>query len=421
MTMYNLLIILLTNLLRLFVIRRFMRIFFETRFIKRKYEISAYTIFYASTSLFYLMFHLPLLNMAVNLLATFYITLIFEGSLKKKAFVTFLVYIINMVCDIISAFSFSQYNVNSKDYAVFEILTVLLILVCELIVEKIVTVKTNLEYRVPYLFVLLLIPSTSIVMLNFIISHCSNSLIIIFTSCGILIINIIVFYLYNAIAETYKQKYESEILKQQLKVFQNQLEVIMQSQEKIRSLKHDMKHHIKELTFMAKECETNQISEYLNKMQEFMDNPDEYVYSGNMDTDGIINYMIQKAKKTLKDVKVKICIPEHMNTHSFDLNVILGNLLENSIEAASFTDKKILYFNMEMEKGIIYIRISNSYNGNILVNQNKFLTTKKDKAEHGIGLRNVKKIVELYDGTLDISYEKDMFIVDVMLYTEKLK
>lgn len=421
MTMYNLLIILLTNLLRLFIIRRFMRIFFETRYVKRKYELCVYSIFYASTSLFYLMFHVPLLNMAVNLLATFLITLIFEGSFKKRAFVTFLVYIINMVCDIISAFSFGQNNVSSKNYAVFEILTVLLILVCELIVEKIVTVKTNLEYRVPYLFVLLLIPTTSIIMLNFLISHCGHSLIIIFVSCGILLINIIVFYLYNAIAETYMQKYESEILKQQLKVFQNQLEVIMQSQEKIRSLRHDMKHHIKELIFMAKESSADHITEYLNKMQEFMDNPDEYVYSGNMDTDGIINYMIQKAKNTLKDVKVNICIPEHMNTYSFDLNVILGNLLENAIEAASNTEKKILNFNMEMEKGIIYIRISNSYNGKIVVNQNKFLTTKRDKSEHGIGLKNVYKIVELYDGTLDISYEGDMFIVDVMLYSEKLK
>lgn len=397
-----------------------MHIFFETKTVKRSRALCAYILFYASTSACNLIFHLPALNLAVNLLTTFIITLLFEDTLRKKVFVTFLIYIINMVCDIISAFTFGYYNMYYENYAVFEIFTVLFILICELIVEKIVTVKNDTQYRMPYLYVLMLIPFCSISVLYFLTASSGNAVIVL-SGCGILIINIIVFYLYNAIARTYMQKYESELLKQQLAVFQNQLEVITQSQEKIRSLKHDMKHHIKELMFMAEKSNTGDIAAYLNQMLVFTDTPSEYVSSGNLDTDGIINYMLQKAEDVLKDVNVKICIPEQFSSHSFDLNIILGNLLENAIDAASETYEKKLYFNMELNKGIIFIKISNSYHGEIKMRCNKIITTKADISNHGIGLDNVKRIVKLHDGSIDISYGDGMFHTDVMLYADGLR
>lgn len=418
--MYNILITLLANLLRLFIIRRFMKIFFDHTNIKRSLALCVYLLFYAATSLCSICFHLPALTMVVNLLTIFIITLIFEGTFQKKAFVTFLVYSIHMVCDIISVFILTSFGKNHETFAFLDIFTTLFILICELAVEKIVTAKNDARLTAPYLHVLLLVPLCSISLLYAVTTFSGNAMIL-FTGCGILIINITVFYLYNAIADAYAQKYESELLKQQLAVYQNQLGVIMQSQEKIRSLRHDMKHHIKELMFLAKEDNADDIRAYLKRMETFMDNPGEYVYSGNMDTDGIINYMLQRANEELKDVKVKIRIPEQFSPHSFDLNIILGNLLENAIEAASGTEEKKLYFDMELEKGIIFIRISNSYHGELKVHRHNLITTKGDASDHGIGLRNVRKMVELHDGSFELSFGDGMFHTDVMLYVKKLR
>ena len=62
-------------------------------------------------------------------------------------------------------------------------------------------------------------------------------------------------------------------------------------------------------------------------------NPREHVSSGNKDIDGILNFMLEKAVSILKKVDVQVKIPEDLHTCSFELAVILGNIIDNAIEA----------------------------------------------------------------------------------------
>jgi len=66
-----------------------------------------------------------------------------------------------------------------------------------------------------------------------------------------------------------------------------------------------------------------------------------------------------------------------ISRHSFDINIILGNLLENAIEAARQTEEKKLTVAIREEKGVLKIHIENSYNGILQQKGTKFLTTKK--------------------------------------------
>ena len=70
----------------------------------------------------------------------------------------------------------------------------------------------------------------------------------------------------------------------------------------------------------------------------FFEKPSEIVSSGNMEVDSVLNYMLQKAKKMQLNTTVKVAIPEDMK-HSFDLNIIIGNLLQNAIDAAVETEE----------------------------------------------------------------------------------
>ena len=62
----------------------------------------------------------------------------------------------------------------------------------------------------------------------------------------------------------------------------------------------------------------------------------------------------------------------------------------------------------------IFISVRNSYDMESIINQKqKFITTKEDKLNHGIGLENVRRTVKKYDGDMRISQENERFIVSI--------
>jgi len=159
-------------------------------------------------------------------------------------------------------------------------------------------------------------------------------------------------------------------------------------------------------------------------MNLFLQNPDESVASGNLEIDSVLNYMLQKAKKELKTVDVKVMLPEKVK-HSFDINVLLDNLLENAIEASAKTTEQSLSVHIVLKKGILRIKIENSYDpaGIVLDEHNAPIlrTTKPAAQQHGIGLKNVKKIVDQYNGTMEVTAQNNLFCVNLILYMEQMK
>lgn len=113
-------------------------------------------------------------------------------------------------------------------------------------------------------------------------------------------------------------------------------------------------------------------------------------------------------------------MPEKMK-HTFDLNILVGNLLENAIEAAVRTDRKYLKVNITFNRGVLKIRMENSFlpmgaeNGERQDRQ-FFFTTKKEKGQHGFGLKSVEKIVDAYNGTMEVTTQEDVFCVNLVLY-----
>ena len=176
-----------------------------------------------------------------------------------------------------------------------------------------------------------------------------------------------------------------------------------------------MKHQINEIKKLCMQDKKTELLKYLNEMTYFIEDSKQIVSSGNADVDSLLNYMLKNAKDVLKEVNVICKLPEHMH-HSFDINIILGNLLENAIEASKKSEEKKLNLNISYSKGILSIFISNSYNGEIKENEKGLLTTKQKKNEHGIGLKSVNQIVEKYNGIMSTLYNENMFQVKLLLY-----
>lgn len=81
------------------------------------------------------------------------------------------------------------------------------------------------------------------------------------------------------------------------------------------------------------------------------------------------------------------------------------------------SELKTMHLNLNYTKGRLILRIENSYLNVNLVRGN-FLTTKKDKKGHGLGLESVKEVLSKYDGVLQITCDKGIFIVEAVLYCQ---
>lgn len=409
--------------MRIYLVYRFVEVFLgKEEAEKRKIFCVCAAYFVINVALFWA-FHMAWINFVCNLIGISAVVCLHTRSIKANVFVTCSITLINIGCDAAATLTFISYEDGKAFSQIYEVLTVLLILVCWFLTGMIVTTHKNAEQT--FKISLVIVPLCSIAIILFLIySNTCKEIGIAIVGIGLLVINFFMLYLYNQLLYSVSQKFETEMLEHKVKIYSNQLDVILQSEEKTKALKHDMRHHINELKVLASKYGAEEIGRYVEQMEEFMHNPGEIVASGNVEIDSVLNYMLRMAKEELTTVIVKVMLPEEVK-HSFDINVLLGNLLENAIEAAKRTDKKYLSVDIALKRGVLKVQIDNSFlDVDILQKEDGgriFLTTKKRKEQHGIGLKNVKKIVESYHGNMEIEINEDIFSVKIFLYISKIE
>lgn len=422
----NFLIFIFTNFFRTYVSVRFFGVFLERKSGKGNHNLrlSAFFACFLLTSAGYLLFQDRNVNIVTNIVGMFLIALTFEGNVKSRLVAVCIIYFFHMICDVMVVFFFGYYDANSDMNEYLGMMTVLFVTICEILAEKIVNRRKRVSFLSPYWPVLLFIPSFSMVMIYFLLyARIEEHVIITIQGSCLLIINIIAFFLYGTMEEAYFANIENHSLLQTYKNYKNQLEIIMDSQEQLRSFQHDMKYHLRDLLSMSQKQNIKEMTAYLEEMTTLISNPNEYVYSGNKEIDSNLNYLLKVANQKLKTVSVKLTIPEFHHMSFVDVNIILSNLLDNAILASERTEEKYLKLDMSVRKTLLYIDVENSYDGILKSEKGRLLTTNQNKELHGYGLKNVNKIVKKYQGALNIHYTESRFSVNIMLYlmTEEQK
>ena len=202
MSIENAWIYLIRNLLLILVNKRFMAVFFEKKGEKLIYDIFFIGFYFLITSVGFLTCHRLEINILTNIVGLFAVTIIYLGSAKKKILMVFLIYALNMTCDVIIMTLFTGINILTNNEQILGSITVFLIMVCEIIIEKIY-LKKNSTQVAPHWFLFLIIPLCSIGMLHYFVTVSPVRNVPIVGGGVLLIINIILFYLYSAMESTY--------------------------------------------------------------------------------------------------------------------------------------------------------------------------------------------------------------------------
>ncbi len=414
----------IANVLRTYAIYRFIGLFYFSKTENKWIKSGVYVLFVMLTSGGYYLLNNQYVNIFTNLVGLSLIVSTYQGSIKKNILSVISIYSVNVVIESL-VFSIIKTNRQSIDIleSVNECIVSIGILLFVVVLEKTKAIKKK-EFQISSSLWLWLIsvPVISIIIILLMLNSTGlGENIIEIEITGILVINFAIFYLYGAVQDYYRQKIEKEEFFNRMEIYANQLDIMKNSYQKIRELRHDMRHHLGELKYLANANEKKQLLVYIEDMERHMINAEEYVASGNKEIDGTLNYLLQTAKKKLKEVDVSVSIPENLEIHNYLFNVILGNLLENAISAAMKTEKKYLKVHIKLKQNIIYIVVENSYNGEVKLKDNKIMTSKKDTEIHGIGLESVKRMAEEMNGMLDIQWEKSVFTVNVMFYLEEIE
>lgn len=192
-------------------------------------------------------------------------------------------------------------------------------------------------------------------------------------------------------------------------------DVLEKQNDNLRIYAHDAKNHLATI----KSLNTNpQIDTYISEMIKKLSEYSNVCHSGNRIVDVIVNKYITECKINEIDFEFDIKNNNLSCIEYYDTVTILGNLLDNAVEAVSVAKEKHITFETDFRNNFSVIIISNSCDRNPLNESGDITeTTKDNKRLHGFGLKSVRKTIKKYNGDIAFDYDSDknIFVVTVMI------
>lgn len=228
---------------------------------------------------------------------------------------------------------------------------------------------------------------------------------------------------YRQLEENYKELLrERQLLMSELvelrcskQDYQEGREEMERLHEHARQLKHDMRNHLMVIASCLNAGETEEARQYTSQILDKLNLEYSYIETGNTLLNYIVNQKLSTAKKRGIYVKAEVENLKFEGMKSIDFSAVLGNLLDNALDAAEASREKCVELAIRRMKGYRVIKISNSIDASVLAGNPELLTTKPDLAHHGVGIREIREIVEKYSGMLDIYEEEGRFVAAVYL------
>lgn len=217
------------------------------------------------------------------------------------------------------------------------------------------------------------------------------------------------------IAGVYKDlaisSYQLEQARNQILIQKKYYDALSEQMNEIRGIKHDVRHFIGVIRRLLEEEQYEELKRFLGDYAERIETDPLPVFCENIVANSILGYYSMKAKENKIPFYCVCSIPKQLYVSDSDLCVVLGNALENAIEACRNTDNpKEMFISSEarISSNHLLIKIENSYNGCINIQDGNYISTKNEKSR-GIGMQNIKKVMEAYGGFIKTEHNDKVF------------
>ena len=212
-------------------------------------------------------------------------------------------------------------------------------------------------------------------------------------------------------------KEQNQLIHQQIRN-QNELNEMYNC---MRGLKHDLNNHFHAISGYLQLEEYQKAEEYIWRIAGEVADIEAY-HSGNEIVDAIMGSKTTLAKNEDISVDIELSIPEQLNIPEEHLTIVLGNLYDNAIDASLKildVEKRYIKAKVKLHKENLLIYFENAANDQENSGDKKiWKTTKRDTFQHGFGLKNIDRIVKMYDGYCDRNLKDGVFSCSIRIPIE---
>lgn len=210
------------------------------------------------------------------------------------------------------------------------------------------------------------------------------------------------------------ERFQSDLLSRQVGEVENLY-------QQIRGMRHDLRNHAQTMRAYLDLKQYGELDRYLQTLSGSFEQVDEVIRTGNVMADAIINSKLSLAGSKGLNISAKATVPRESSIPDVRLCTILGNLLDNAMEAClRLPDPKSGFLRLYISpmKGQLYISVTNSAPGKARQENGKFLSAKPGRdahARHGFGLSQIDRAARLSGGYVNRQQEENVFATEVML------
>jgi sensor histidine kinase YesM len=349
-----------------------------------------------------------LVGYMVGLLFLVPFALVFSESVHAKLFVFFMVYSLSQLNFLICLFL--ELLIFKKMVGFLILAGLLLELFSIPLVRKYVTshVKNILEVIDQQNPSFTLFPILSFLFLAY---YGVQRIYLLSTFIPLVFCSLLIAFTYYLIAVSIDQTKRQQKLKQQLALQRDHYRNLTDSITNARVTRHDLRHHLATLLEFLCKKDVAPAQDYLKRLCSAYDDSSIPTVCRNQAADALVCHYMKLAKQQGVVLTTRLNLPEDLGINDLDLCVILGNCLENALEACGRTPRdepRFIDIETTLAKGHLLITMENSFGG-ILHQEGTELLSSKMTDRHGIGLSSVKALTRKYDGHFSFDFDRQIF------------
>lgn len=209
--------------------------------------------------------------------------------------------------------------------------------------------------------------------------------------------------------------FEEKNIAYQNKLLAKQMEEVQNIYVTMRGWRHDYHNHLQAMKAYVEMGQYEHLEEYLNLLEQDLDHVNQLIETGNVNLDAILNSKISLALKNGIQVDYKATCPEKLTISDVDLCALIGNLLDNAVEACEKLEegKPFIRLYIGVIKQQLYISVTNATCVKVRQLNHEYITNKR--GNHGHGLKRIGLVVEKYGGYINRQNEPGVFATEIML------